>query len=216
MAPPIAMPRQLAPASGERRERLERDVLPRRVGQQDTRAAVTHDVAGLTAGEMEVDRREAQARADARGPHLHELGTVAAHQGHTVAGLQRAGAERIGEAVRGGVELGERPVTMFGHDRDRFGLPAGPEGDRHSAPDRRVEIVEQVAFPDVRCPRRIRDLRHGSDCIDARPDGPPLPCSPVPNPLALLQLARPKQWVKNLLVFAAPGAAGVLTHGTRS
>jgi decaprenyl-phosphate phosphoribosyltransferase len=25
-------------------------------------------------------------------------------------------------------------------------------------------------------------------------------------------LARPKQWVKNLLVFAAPGAAGVLTH----
>jgi decaprenyl-phosphate phosphoribosyltransferase len=26
-------------------------------------------------------------------------------------------------------------------------------------------------------------------------------------------LARPKQWVKNLLVFAAPGAAGVLTHG---
>jgi decaprenyl-phosphate phosphoribosyltransferase len=29
----------------------------------------------------------------------------------------------------------------------------------------------------------------------------------------LLRTARPKQWVKNLLVFAAPGAAGVLTHG---
>jgi decaprenyl-phosphate phosphoribosyltransferase len=28
----------------------------------------------------------------------------------------------------------------------------------------------------------------------------------------LLRLARPKQWVKNLLVFAAPGAAGVLLH----
>jgi decaprenyl-phosphate phosphoribosyltransferase len=28
-----------------------------------------------------------------------------------------------------------------------------------------------------------------------------------------LRAARPKQWVKNLLVFAAPGAAGVLTHG---
>jgi decaprenyl-phosphate phosphoribosyltransferase len=27
-------------------------------------------------------------------------------------------------------------------------------------------------------------------------------------------LARPKQWVKNLLVFAAPGAAGVLTQAT--
>jgi decaprenyl-phosphate phosphoribosyltransferase len=36
----------------------------------------------------------------------------------------------------------------------------------------------------------------------------------VPRPRALLQLARPKQWVKNLLVFAAPGAAGVLSHGS--
>lgn len=33
-------------------------------------------------------------------------------------------------------------------------------------------------------------------------------------PRALLVEARPKQWVKNLLVFAAPGAAGVLDHGT--
>ncbi|MGH9001088.1 MAG: decaprenyl-phosphate phosphoribosyltransferase [Acidimicrobiia bacterium] len=29
----------------------------------------------------------------------------------------------------------------------------------------------------------------------------------------LLRTARPKQWVKNVLVFAAPGAAGVLTEG---
>jgi decaprenyl-phosphate phosphoribosyltransferase len=31
---------------------------------------------------------------------------------------------------------------------------------------------------------------------------------------ALLRQARPKQWVKNLLVFGAPGAAGVLSHGS--
>ena len=31
---------------------------------------------------------------------------------------------------------------------------------------------------------------------------------------ALLRLARPKQWLKNVLVIAAPGAAGVLTHAT--
>ncbi|MCB0976273.1 MAG: decaprenyl-phosphate phosphoribosyltransferase [Acidimicrobiales bacterium] len=32
-------------------------------------------------------------------------------------------------------------------------------------------------------------------------------------PIALLVEARPKQWVKNLLVFAAPAAAGVLNEG---
>jgi decaprenyl-phosphate phosphoribosyltransferase len=31
-------------------------------------------------------------------------------------------------------------------------------------------------------------------------------------PAGLVRTARPKQWVKNVLVFAAPGAAGVLTH----
>lgn len=35
---------------------------------------------------------------------------------------------------------------------------------------------------------------------------------PIRFPLALLRTARPRQWVKNLLVFAAPAAAGVLGH----
>jgi decaprenyl-phosphate phosphoribosyltransferase len=35
----------------------------------------------------------------------------------------------------------------------------------------------------------------------------------VSLPAALLREARPKQWVKNVLVFAAPGAAGLLDNG---
>jgi decaprenyl-phosphate phosphoribosyltransferase len=35
----------------------------------------------------------------------------------------------------------------------------------------------------------------------------------VPPARALLRSLRPKQWAKNVLVLAAPGAAGVLTHG---
>ena len=44
---------------------------------------------------------------------------------------------------------------------------------------------------------------------------PPAPAASRPRRLplgALVRTARPKQWVKNLLVFAAPGAAGVLTE----
>ncbi|MHB1533273.1 MAG: decaprenyl-phosphate phosphoribosyltransferase [Acidimicrobiales bacterium] len=37
---------------------------------------------------------------------------------------------------------------------------------------------------------------------------------PMPVVVGLLRTARPKQWSKNVLVFAAPGAAGVLTHAT--
>ena len=46
----------------------------------------------------------------------------------------------------------------------------------------------------------------------AEPVTPPRPSARPRRPLllALLVEARPKQWVKNVLVFAAPGAAGVL------
>jgi len=42
------------------------------------------------------------------------------------------------------------------------------------------------------------------------PEGAPRPKRSLP--MALLVEARPKQWVKNVLVFAAPGAASVLTQ----
>jgi decaprenyl-phosphate phosphoribosyltransferase len=44
----------------------------------------------------------------------------------------------------------------------------------------------------------------------APPSGTGSPSSLVP---ALVRTARIRQWSKNILVFAAPGAAGVLTHG---
>lgn len=46
-------------------------------------------------------------------------------------------------------------------------------------------------------------------------DAPAAPGAPSRSlPRALLVEARPKQWIKNLLVFAAPGAAGVLDQAT--
>jgi decaprenyl-phosphate phosphoribosyltransferase len=40
--------------------------------------------------------------------------------------------------------------------------------------------------------------------------GPPLPSGPVAVPLGLLRTTRPRQWIKNVLVLAAPAAAGEL------
>src|ERR1700712_1853932 len=38
---------------------------------------------------------------------------------------------------------------------------------------------------------------------------------PLPSlPVGILKALRPKQWIKSVLVPAAPAAAGVLTHGT--
>ncbi len=54
-----------------------------------------------------------------------------------------------------------------------------------------------------------------AEAVD-RPDEHPAAPPAKPESLAhgLFRLARPRQWVKNLLVFVAPGAAGVLLHGT--
>jgi decaprenyl-phosphate phosphoribosyltransferase len=46
----------------------------------------------------------------------------------------------------------------------------------------------------------------------------PVPAAPDDAPMsltaAIVRTTRPRQWLKNVLVFAAPGAAGVLTHRT--
>jgi decaprenyl-phosphate phosphoribosyltransferase len=49
--------------------------------------------------------------------------------------------------------------------------------------------------------------------FDERPPVVELPGWRSTLPGGLLRTARPKQWVKNVLVLAAPGAAGVLTEG---
>ena len=49
----------------------------------------------------------------------------------------------------------------------------------------------------------------------AAPAAPPVPADSGRRPslaVSLLREARPRQWAKNVLVFAAPGAAGVLTE----
>ncbi len=54
-----------------------------------------------------------------------------------------------------------------------------------------------------------------AEAVD-RPDEHPSHPGPASAslPLALVKLCRPKQWIKNLLVFVAPAAAGVLHHHT--
>ncbi len=49
--------------------------------------------------------------------------------------------------------------------------------------------------------------------VSARAEAAPVAHAPRSLPLALFVEARPKQWVKNVLVVAAPAAAGVLTQG---
>ncbi|HEY3701162.1 MAG TPA: decaprenyl-phosphate phosphoribosyltransferase [Acidimicrobiales bacterium] len=84
--------------------------------------------------------------------------------------------------------------------RQRSPLPSG-EGDQDAAaPAASVGPTTSGPGPGAP-PETARDIqgargRHRKDSL----------------PAGLLRTARPRQWVKNVLVFAAPGAAGVLGH----
>ncbi len=65
----------------------------------------------------------------------------------------------------------------------------------------RVSAIDAVDRADIETPAAIAD----------RPGAPPI-AGPAARGRALLRACRPRQWVKNLLVVAAPGAAGVLSH----
>ncbi len=79
-------------------------------------------------------------------------------------------------------------------------LPQGPEEHLGTAP------LHPSDSPTAHTP-----LVDPSAADPAELDGPDRKRRPLP--LALLVQARPKQWAKNVLVFAAPGAAGVLFEG---
>jgi len=69
-----------------------------------------------------------------------------------------------------------------------------PDPERHPGPDRRPFEPRVIATPD---PVSEPDLKLG-------------PSSGIVG--GLLRTVRPRQWLKNGLVFAAPAAAGMLTH----
>jgi decaprenyl-phosphate phosphoribosyltransferase len=58
-------------------------------------------------------------------------------------------------------------------------------------------------------------LTTSAEAVDRPDEHPPRPTpSSASLPLGLVRLSRPRQWIKNLLVFVAPAAAGVLFHHT--
>jgi decaprenyl-phosphate phosphoribosyltransferase len=65
----------------------------------------------------------------------------------------------------------------------------------------------------ARCPDEMPDPGVGGRYRHRRHDMPREPTRAPSVLRALLRESRPKQWIKNVLVFAAPGAAGVLDEG---
>ncbi len=77
----------------------------------------------------------------------------------------------------------------------------------------RLEQLEREREPAVGADIDLHEVGAGESVAD-RPLTAPRPERKGESlPRALLRAARPRQWVKNVLLFAAPGAAGVLTDG---
>ncbi|HEV7466140.1 MAG TPA: hypothetical protein VGP96_07550, partial [Candidatus Dormibacteraeota bacterium] len=108
-----------------------------------------------------------------------------------------------GGASGAGAESGSNRARMI----PATGAPGGAGHDLLpcSRPAGRPRI--RVADPHVQEPPAIFDRLQPAPragALRARLGAPLL--------LGLLRTARPKQWIKNVLVFTAPGAAGVLGH----
>src|SRR5437660_3542813 len=83
------------------------------------------------------------------------------------------------------------------------GAHRGPQQGRGGLVDETASDVRSVKVPP---PGTVRDAEGQAEHAARAPARMGLAAG-------LARTARPRQWVKNLLVFAAPGAAGVLTRG---
>src|SRR5207244_2752131 len=95
----------------------------------------------------------------------------------------------------------------------RAGHPPPPHRPERRAPvgPQRAGRVRSLAQPH---PYTCQVANHDLDASPAASTPAPTPGAKPPMSLAmgLLRTARPVQWSKNVLVFAAPGAAGVLDN----
>jgi hypothetical protein len=89
--------------------------------------AVLNDVGRLLAGQVPVDRGEAQAGALGGVEHLQEGGLVGAHERDGVAGLESSGPQRAGQAVDLRVEVGEGARCLILRNRHTPRLPIAPQ-----------------------------------------------------------------------------------------
>lgn len=74
-----------------------------------------------------------------------------------------------------------------------------------SAPLNTIGATDEVAIEQGKQPGRPPEPGHAGEGAGGRPHA-------VTGLAALVRACRPRQWVKNLLVLAAPGAAGMLVH----